>query len=484
MNARNMATQPTRSSGCGCRQTSGGGCACGGACGCDSRCCELECLVRPNFFCGQLLTDADLAAMVEWTRKRLSLARYRDGWGIACGLDLSCSDPGGSAACCDDTNGGPAIYLNSGYAIDCCGNDLVVCEPMRVDLSSMCTAPDDPCAAPSKPAATSSMPASAPASTPAAAASGLTGVEGQPTEGQPTENQTSCFDIDPAGLYAVQVSLRYHEDLSHGTRAMFRGSCSDEGACEYSRVLEAPCVYLEEIPLLPSDNGEREEDAWTVDFRNYLRREIANLRTLLDKDLDEVARFIARNPPYQMCFLQEMVCCVRDQLAVSPQANKRAASTRELTTIGMYLLIDRMLRHLQCACGVCKPDTGVPIGRVLMRRSVVAGKTRCKVVAIDPGLGHRRMLRKDACRPITEGRIDLLPYLWQTPADAQTHMRSLGVSFQAMPVSMDVKRFDEPMNLLVNQILSIERSGGGQLIAHTLPDPFRDARIAAFSLAT
>ena len=147
MNARssNMATQPSQSSGCGCKQTSGGSCECGGACGCDSRCCELECLVRPNFFCGQLLTDVDLAAMVEWTRKRLALVRYRDGWGIACGLDLSCSDSSGGAACCDNATSGPAIYLSSGYAIDCCGNDLVVCEPMRVDLSSVCTAPDDPC---------------------------------------------------------------------------------------------------------------------------------------------------------------------------------------------------------------------------------------------------------------------------------------------------------------------------------------------------
>ena len=46
------------------------GCGCGGWCGCDTRCCDLECLVRPNFFCGQLLTDADITALVDWTRSR------------------------------------------------------------------------------------------------------------------------------------------------------------------------------------------------------------------------------------------------------------------------------------------------------------------------------------------------------------------------------------------------------------------------------
>lgn len=471
MNARNMSTQSYRSSGCGCSGGSGSGGSngdCGREPGCDSRCCELECLVRPNFFCGQLLTDADLAAMVDWTRKRLSLARYRDGWGIACGLDLSCSDPGGSTACCDDAKSGPAVYLGSGYAIDCCGNDLVVCEPMRVDLSSVCTAPDDPC----KP-----VPAPKPTAAPAAPAD---------PAGQPKEERTSCLEIDPNGLYAVQVSLRYREDLSHGMRAMFRGSCSDEGPCEYSRVLEAPCVYVEEIPMRAREGGQREDDAWTVDFRNYLRREVASLLALLDKGIDEVARYIARNPPYQMCFLQEMICCVRDH-AETPQLGRRNASALELTTIGIYLLIDRMLRHLRCGCGECKPDTGVPIGRVLMRRSVVEGKTRCKVVSIDPGFDHRRLLRKDVCRPFAEGMIDLLPYLWQKPADAQMQMRertcAQGAQFEEVAFSMEVKRFDEPMSMLVNQQLSIDRVDLGRLVAHTIVDPFKDARIAAFSLA-
>src|SRR3546814_19313551 len=54
--------------------------------------CELDCLVRPEFHCGQELTEDDLNALVRWTDRRLARVRYRDGWGVVCGLDL-CIDP-------------------------------------------------------------------------------------------------------------------------------------------------------------------------------------------------------------------------------------------------------------------------------------------------------------------------------------------------------------------------------------------------------
>ena len=95
------------------------GCGCGGGCGCQSQCCELECLVRPNFYCGQLLTDVDLDALVEWTRRRFALTRYRDGWGVVCGLTLTCSPVTGARTCCGDPAKGPVVYVKHGYAIDC-----------------------------------------------------------------------------------------------------------------------------------------------------------------------------------------------------------------------------------------------------------------------------------------------------------------------------------------------------------------------------
>src|SRR5262245_47892370 len=120
--ASDVIAKAAKSGNCGC------GCNCKTGCRCQTRCCDLDCLIRPNFFCGQLLTDADLTAMVEWNRSRFALSRYRDGWGVVCGLDVSCSPVyGATVSCCGDSNGGPFVYVNPGYAIDCCGNDLVVC---------------------------------------------------------------------------------------------------------------------------------------------------------------------------------------------------------------------------------------------------------------------------------------------------------------------------------------------------------------------
>src|SRR3546814_1139367 len=34
--------------------------------------CELDCLVRPEFHCGQELTEDDLNALVRWTDRRLA----------------------------------------------------------------------------------------------------------------------------------------------------------------------------------------------------------------------------------------------------------------------------------------------------------------------------------------------------------------------------------------------------------------------------
>jgi len=514
MNARtsNTALKATPNKGRACAGSGGGGCCCCGNCGCDSRCCELECLVRPNFFCGQLLTDADLAALVEWTRKRLALARYRDGWGIVCGFDLSCSVPDGGAACCDDPQKEPVVYLNNGYAVDCCGNDLVVCEPIRIDLSSVCTTPDDPCNPNATPHPGSTNTAPNPVPHPGSANAAP----------NPAVGRGGCLVADFQNLFAVQVSLRYHEDLSHGQRAMFRGGCSDEGPCEYSRVLEQPCVFLEEIPLGAADTEQKEEEEWLQDFRAYTLRELSSIRGLLVQGFGVVSQYLARNPPYQMCFLPEMVCCLRDEIKPVP-ANMQTARTaidESLATLGVYILIDRVLRRLQCVCHSCRPDKGVPLGRVLMRRVAVAGKTQCKVVAIDQGLRYRRLLRKDFCRPISAGKIDLAPYLWQLLDDAQPRLRSLGASVEtvrleraraqaapaqappaqaapaqaapeqaapapaapagAAPGAMGSTVLDEKTSPFADQVLSFDPSTDGQLIAHTVIDFFGDMRIAAF----
>src|SRR5687768_560450 len=77
--------------------------------------CTLDCLVHPAFFCGQLLADQDLTALVKWTQDKARLVRYRHGWGVVCGLDVRCRPKYHDQ-----------VVITPGYAVDCCGNDVIV----------------------------------------------------------------------------------------------------------------------------------------------------------------------------------------------------------------------------------------------------------------------------------------------------------------------------------------------------------------------
>ncbi len=96
--------------------------ACCIACGRES-CCDLECLERPRFFAGQLLTEHELNALQDYVRAKDRLHnRLLHGWGTVCGLEVACHE-------CEGW-----ITVHPGYALDPCGNDIVVCEPAEFDL--------------------------------------------------------------------------------------------------------------------------------------------------------------------------------------------------------------------------------------------------------------------------------------------------------------------------------------------------------------
>lgn len=87
-------------------------------------CCSLVCFDRPNYFCGHLLTDADLSLQQKYVMEKNKLYhRALDGHGVVCGLKLTC-----------DCQCKGHILIHDGFAIDDCGNDLVVCETARFDV--------------------------------------------------------------------------------------------------------------------------------------------------------------------------------------------------------------------------------------------------------------------------------------------------------------------------------------------------------------
>ena len=111
-----------KSGGCGCggsavagaTYAATGGCGCGCEGGCEA--CGSDTYVRPRFFAGQLLTEEDLDLLTDYVtaKNRLHNASFF-GEGVVCGLEVGCQPCGGGH-----------VLVRPGYALDCCGNDIVV----------------------------------------------------------------------------------------------------------------------------------------------------------------------------------------------------------------------------------------------------------------------------------------------------------------------------------------------------------------------
>jgi hypothetical protein len=87
-------------------------------------CHNLECLCRPRYFSGQVLTEADLNAEQQYVIKKNRLHNlYLHGWGVVCGLEVLCHPS------CEGW-----ISIKQGYAISPCGDDIVVCEDTDFDV--------------------------------------------------------------------------------------------------------------------------------------------------------------------------------------------------------------------------------------------------------------------------------------------------------------------------------------------------------------
>ena len=100
------------------------GCGCGGSATATMTELAGTGFVRPKFFGGMLLTEDDLQAAIDYTvAKRKLTNREVIGAGVVCGLTVK-PDP------CDTRS----VIVSPGYAIECCGNDILVSCPETIDI--------------------------------------------------------------------------------------------------------------------------------------------------------------------------------------------------------------------------------------------------------------------------------------------------------------------------------------------------------------
>jgi len=93
-------------------------------CACPT-CGGLECLCRPRFFAGQLLTDETFNSLDHYIIEKNKLHnRYLHGWGVVCGLEVVCGP-------CNQ------VTVRPGYALSPCGDDIIVCKATSVDICEL-----------------------------------------------------------------------------------------------------------------------------------------------------------------------------------------------------------------------------------------------------------------------------------------------------------------------------------------------------------
>jgi hypothetical protein len=99
---------------------------CSPAPGCPA-CGQLECLCRPRWVAGMVVSEADLNRLDYYiTAKQRLHNRQLFGSGVACGLVVTCHPCGDGV-----------VSVSPGYALGPCGEDIVVCAPDAVDVCAM-----------------------------------------------------------------------------------------------------------------------------------------------------------------------------------------------------------------------------------------------------------------------------------------------------------------------------------------------------------
>lgn len=363
-----------------------GGHACN--CGCSGgtgQCCELECLVQPRFFCGQLLTDQDLSVLLDWVKGKTALSRYRHGWGVVCGLEVGCDADEGH------------VSIQPGYAVDCCGNDIIVCEPASFDLTKYCKPEQDPCADQPTP-----RPVPEPGGTINVAFGGWT--------------------LPRSEVQAVDLFVRYNESATDARTALARGGCAPAEACECTRTREGFEFYARKVEHCYHDGG-KEGETWGYEFRAKLSQLIESLIGLYNADwrgtAERLERWLKANPLHSFCFVREWLCDILRRTDAPPQG--------WYEQMAFWIIQDWRNQHIRCDCNQCGPDAGVPLARVWLWRQTDANRRqRCKVVNVNYYPPFRRPLQQD-CWPAPPDQINLARYIWQPMDGVASELYKLNI---------------------------------------------------------
>jgi hypothetical protein len=158
--------------------------------------CNYHNFKRARYFHGMLLTDRDFREeQIYHNEKRKLHNRLLHGWGVVCGLGIKADSPPSSK-----------IIITPGMALDCCGNEILVCEDFEVDLKK-----------------------------PPGFCPDTSGKGSDPCGEKPDENGDQC---------KYYVAIKYTEIRSDPEAVYAPGNGCEDKTCDYTRTREGFCVKL------------------------------------------------------------------------------------------------------------------------------------------------------------------------------------------------------------------------------------------------
>lgn len=365
----------------------------------DGTCYDLECIVQPRFFCGQLLTDQDLTTLLNWSQAKFRLSHYHDGWGVVCGLEVRC----------DPQNLGHVI-VEPGYAVDCCGNDIIIYEPVMFDLREACKHEEDPC---------EQLGRESPVST-----EDIRGEKIHVRE-KPLTDMRSRTDEQGSYTEIVDLYLGYAEKGSQAIASLGRKDCNQTSVCEYTRTHETFQLSWHPTRLAESDTYLVEK--WLENYFDCLKvvqlfnRAWKRMKSSDDpRDIGTVLQswlldWLKKNPLHQFCGIRDFICDLT--------ANDFMEVSSRVFDILLFMAQDYRNNFLKGFCYDCENDPGVPLARIWLQRI----EHECKIFVIESFPPYRRPITVESW-PAQPGTVNGGQVIWYRYKDACAILKELGVN--------------------------------------------------------
>jgi hypothetical protein len=289
------------------------------------------------------------------------------------------------------------VTVTPGYALDCCGRDIVVCAETTLDLTK-CWKRSDPC--------------------------GNSELQALKREGAAAAGGKTSFgglEVDEKDVQVFDVYIRYSESTTDARSALARGGCGGAAGCEYTRVREGHELYCK-----PADGcldpWEQAVDDWHERYTEELRRLMTALERILGLENTKeipgrLLELLQRYPLHTFCFVREWLCDLQDA-----PGGVLPAVWRE---VAFLIVQDWRNAYFADKCKGCGPDTGVLLARVWVWGRVVDGRERFSTLQIETHPPFRRELTRDEL-PAPPGYINAGSYVWQPAASVEASLRGLG----------------------------------------------------------